>query len=315
MDAQRSPPTCSRRHIDPNPRPSHAPKDPSAYALAPPFWVTQADLYGLIVTYVTGRERNTRAHQDLTSRCWAMVSVYNPSKAVNIPIVEGHDAHHLLTPIQDLAMQTDEKDDFNKGFVFKHSTLDMANQGFATLDFNNTSTARTSQRAQLSNYLVFSMKFKFPKVVRILAICTKFVNAFIRKWRKTKTQDQEPPMFFNCLLSGQHNLMSTPFTAYTEFLAKPISIQYEVHSSYYRKFKVVCNKAEGTHQQCVGTNCQFLSAFRVDEVDIQLALFYLYTKAMAEVDKFCKPDKIQNEMFRLGGILFHKKGLPTEDGT
>ena len=244
-----------------------------------------------------------------------MVSVYNPSKAVNIPIVEGHDAHHLLTPIQDLAMQTDEKDDFNKGFVFKHSTLDMANQGFATLDFNNTSTARTSQRAQLSNYLVFSMKFKFPKVVRILAICTKFVNAFIRKWRKTKTQDQEPPMFFNCLLSGQHNLMSTPFTAYTEFLAKPISIQYEVHSSYYRKFKVVCNKAEGTHQQCVGTNCQFLSAFRVDEVDIQLALFYLYTKATAEVDKFCKPDKIQNEMFRLGGILFHKKGLPTEDGT
>ena len=66
--------------------------------------MTQADLYGLIVTYVTGRERNTRAHQDLTSRCWAMVSVYNPSKAVNIPIVEGHDAHHLLTPIQDLAM-------------------------------------------------------------------------------------------------------------------------------------------------------------------------------------------------------------------
>ena len=31
----------------------------------------------------------------------------------------------ILTPIQDLAMQTDEKDDFDKGFVFKHGALDI----------------------------------------------------------------------------------------------------------------------------------------------------------------------------------------------
>ena len=116
-------------------------------------------------------------------------------------------------------------------------------------------------------------------------------------------------MFFNCFLSGQHNLMSTPQTAYTEFHAKPLSIQYEVHSSYYRKFEVVCHKAEGTHQQCMGTNCRFISAFRVGEVDIQWALFYLYTKATGEVDKFSKPDKIQRDMFRLGGILFHKSRI------
>ena len=71
------------------------PKDPSAYALAPPLWVTQADLYGPIVTYVPGRERNTRAHRDLTSKCWTMVSVCNLSKDVNIQVVKGHDAHHL----------------------------------------------------------------------------------------------------------------------------------------------------------------------------------------------------------------------------
>ena len=71
------------------------PKDPSAYAIAPPFWVTQADLYGFITTYVPGREKNTRARWDLTSKCWAMVFVCNLSKAVNIQVVEGHDAHHL----------------------------------------------------------------------------------------------------------------------------------------------------------------------------------------------------------------------------
>ena len=91
--------------------------------------------------------------------------------------------------------------------------MDLANQGFTMVkDQNNTSTARTSQRAQLSNYLVFPKKFKLPKVVRILAICIKFVNAFVSKWRKskTKTPDQEPPAFFNCFLSVQQNLMSAP---------------------------------------------------------------------------------------------------------
>ena len=117
----------------------------------------------------------------------------------------------ILTPIQDLTMHTDKKDDFDKGFVFKHNTMHMANQGFTTIrDQNNTSTSKTSQRAQLSKYIVFPTKFKLPKVVRILAICVKFVKAFVSKWRKkkTKTPDPEPPAFFNCFLSGQHNWMS-----------------------------------------------------------------------------------------------------------
>ena len=116
----------------------------------------------------------------------------------------------ILTPIQDLTMQTDEKDDFAIGFVFKHNTMDMANQGFTTIrDQNNTSTSKTSQRAQLSKYIVFPTKFKLPKVVRILAIRVKFVKAFISKWRKnkTKTPAPEPPAFFKCFLSGQQNLM------------------------------------------------------------------------------------------------------------
>ena len=38
-----------------------------------------------------------------------------------------------LTPIQELVIPTDEKDDFDKGFLFKYSAQDMANQGFAVL--------------------------------------------------------------------------------------------------------------------------------------------------------------------------------------
>ena len=38
----------------------------------------------------------------------------------------------ILTPIKDLTIHTEEREDFDKGFLFKHNTLDMMNQGFAT---------------------------------------------------------------------------------------------------------------------------------------------------------------------------------------
>ena len=103
--------------------------------------------------------------------------------------------------------------------------------------------------------------------------------------------------------------MSSPITAYTEFHAKPLTIQYDSIGSYYQKYSLSCNKARGNHQDCVGTTCHFLSTFRIDKVDIQWAMFYLYSKATAEVDKFCKPEKVLRDMFRLGGILFHKSRI------
>ena len=78
-----------------------------------------------------------------------------------------------LTPINELIIPTDEKDDFDKGFVFKYGALNMATQGFASQDLHNTSTERTTQRAEFSDYLKIPTKFKFPRIVRTLAICTK----------------------------------------------------------------------------------------------------------------------------------------------
>ena len=70
----------------------------------------------------------------------------------------------ILTPIRDLTLQTDEKEDYNKCFVFKHNTLDMTNQGFTTTkDQDNTPTSKTAQRAQFSKYVMFPTKFKIPR--------------------------------------------------------------------------------------------------------------------------------------------------------
>ena len=66
----------------------------------------------------------------------------------------------ILTPIRDLTLQTEEKKDFNKGFVFKHNTMDMTNQGFTTMkDQDNTPTSKTTQWAQFSKYIVFPTSY------------------------------------------------------------------------------------------------------------------------------------------------------------
>ena len=134
--------------------------------------------------------------------------------------------------------------------MFKYAALDMAAQGFASQDLHNTSTERTTQRAEFSDYRIFPTKFKFPRIVRILAICTKYVRACKRSTdrRKQKTpSNEEPPTFFNCFLSDQRDLMSSPITDNTEFHAKPLTILYDLISSYYQKFEVTCDKARGTH--------------------------------------------------------------------
>ena len=123
------------------------------------------------------------------------------------------------------------------------------------------------------------------------------------------TPAPEPPAFSNHFPVGQQNLMSNSQSVYTESQALPPPIHYRTHSSYSSKFEITCYKDKGTHQQSMKTNCHFKQSFRVSEVNIQWALYYLYTKETGEVNRFSKPDKILRDMFRLGGILFHKSRI------
>ena len=69
---------------------SMGPRDSSSYAIAPAFWVVQADLFGPLTTFVPNREVNTRNSPALSAKTWAMVFVCMLSKAINIQVVEGH---------------------------------------------------------------------------------------------------------------------------------------------------------------------------------------------------------------------------------
>ena len=49
-------------------------------------------------------------------------------------------------------------------------------------------------RASFTRYILLPKRFSFAKRVRILADCQKFVEAFKRKWRKTKSYAHSPPL-------------------------------------------------------------------------------------------------------------------------
>ena len=70
---------------------SMGPVSSHQFSVAPPFWVTQADLFGPLTHYVPSRERNTRNRPALDSKCYAVVMVCMVTKLVNIQIAESKD--------------------------------------------------------------------------------------------------------------------------------------------------------------------------------------------------------------------------------
>ena len=70
---------------------SMGPVSSHQFAICPPFWVTQADLFGPVVHYVPGRERNTRNNPALHCKCYVLVMVCMVTKLVNMQVVEKKD--------------------------------------------------------------------------------------------------------------------------------------------------------------------------------------------------------------------------------
>ena len=92
---------------------------------------------------------------------------------------------------------------------------------------------RVQERANVGNYIVFPTSYAFPKVVKILSICLKFIRAFKKKWSKKKLEPAEPPIHYNSfLLSGKsHNPLPVPALAYDSIQDLPLTIQYEAHAT------------------------------------------------------------------------------------
>ena len=75
------------------------------FIIAPPFWVSQIDLFGPYQTFVPGFERQTRNRKMLECQVWVLAIVCPTSRLVNLQVVEKTDAGGIICGITRLACE------------------------------------------------------------------------------------------------------------------------------------------------------------------------------------------------------------------
>ena len=73
--------------------------------ICPPFWATQADLFGPVKIYVPGFTKNTRTRNVLDAKCWVMVFVCPVSRLVNLQVIEKSDSSGMVDGITRLSCE------------------------------------------------------------------------------------------------------------------------------------------------------------------------------------------------------------------
>jgi hypothetical protein len=212
----------------------------------------------------------------------------------------------ILTPITDLTMKPEYQAEYEDGFVLERAP-DILTQGhLLSMLTANMRIEKTTARATFTNYIILPTKFEFPKVVRILALCLKFIKAFRNKWSKTHEREQAPPTQLRSfiLASDAHhsgNLIIDPEstdTDTTELDKLPLTRQIGAYSSYWKY-----NPEEPWGKQFSHI------AVRIQEGDIQWVLHYYYAAATREVEHFVKPNIISRIAIKKGDILFNKSRI------
>ena len=65
-------------------------------SICPPFWVSQADLFGPINVFVPGFERKTRNRQVMEAKVWVLVLACPVSRLLNLQVVEKSDSSGII---------------------------------------------------------------------------------------------------------------------------------------------------------------------------------------------------------------------------
>ena len=134
-----------------------------------------------------------------------------------------------LTPISKLVLADQEKNQYDKGFVFDR-TLDILTEGHILSHVADKRVDLVLERAEFSTYLILHTQYEFRKTVRILRLTAKFIAAFIMKHRP-KDKTTTPRSFHN-----QFQSFTTPnLTGGIERLtsdAVPLRLEYCAMASY-----------------------------------------------------------------------------------
>ena len=206
-----------------------------------------------------------------------------------------------LTPISALTnIEEDDKAEYMEGMVTPHIP-DALTRGYAAqlLPPQDDPSGRTKveARALHSKYILLPTAFSFPKVVRIMSIVKRFINAFRKKWDPKFNAATAPNLPANF-----KTFLCTPSS-------KPLetTMVFNAHASYYRPIRSWSWLVELDNTPT--PNPRFESILRLTNDDIQQGLLYYYRKATTEVETFVPAERINKHMYRQGGLLYHRSRI------
>ena len=203
-------------------------------------------------------------------------------KGIDDAIAEG-----ILKPATSLRLTEEEEKDFKKGVVFEKSP-EILTRGHPAV-FITARVENVKSRAEFSKYIVSPTKFKFERIVRIIAI----VKRFIDKVSKGKFRSKFPL-----------KMQMFPVSKYEDPASKSLK---EMMVDGYKKEYEFAGLSFGVKKP--GLNFLGKHFVLLTDDEISWSLNYLFMKGSEEVKQFQKPDFIKKISVEKNGVLFAKSRI------
>ena len=241
----------------------------------------------------------------------------------------------ILTPISKLRVKEEQEEDFNKGVIIEKSQ-EILTRGHQVL--LNSRIENVKSRSEYSNYIIEPTKFKFEKSFNIVLIVLKFIHSFTVMKRRRATADIKFQMFISIKMSDSSeidNKMSQPkikmnsvTPIVTTFDKKGKQVTKVFDENYVHNAVLTCSDSQeeviDIHRVCAlkidifalkfgakvaGRQYKGRYHIPITDLDVSLALEYLFKKGTEEVKHFYKPDFIKKIAVEKDGILVSRSRI------
>ena len=113
----------------------------------------------------------------------------------------------ILTPASMLRVKEEEEEEFNQGVIFE-KTAEILTRGHQVSLSVNSRIENVKSRSSYSGYIIEPTKFKFEKVVRILATVWRFIRSFKVIKRRNMNKEVKFQMLVNVKTVDKSNSAS-----------------------------------------------------------------------------------------------------------
>ena len=246
----------------------------------------------------------------------------------------------ILSSINNLRLNNDDEESFNKGLVFE-KTPEILTKGHPAV-LLSTRAENVKSRSEFSKYVLCPTKFKFEKIVTIYATLWRFIKSFKclkGRFQKRNLKLKENIRFqmfltFDCVKGkiGRSDSEPEASTKFQIFSMTPIFTMFDDKDTKH-VFNVFddeyidqisgenelldAEKVIDTHRiKALGfgvkkPGIQFKGKYHVmiTDDDVSRSLEYLYKKGTQEVLNFNKPELVKKISIEKNGILYSKSRI------